>query len=78
MYGDQVAQLLKTESELRNQLAMYGDKFEQFQVSRGGELKVEKLQGRERRRLRNGGARTRGKTRMRGISAAVWGNQGFS
>ncbi|KAL3684004.1 hypothetical protein R1sor_002026 [Riccia sorocarpa] len=31
MYSEQIAQLLKTEQELRAQLALYGDKFEQFQ-----------------------------------------------
>eukprot|EP00850_Spirogloea_muscicola_P016379 SM000132S26894 [mRNA] locus=s132:235812:238836:- [translate_table: standard] len=31
MYLEQINQLLKTEAELRSQLAMYGDKFEQFQ-----------------------------------------------
>ncbi|KAG6543262.1 hypothetical protein Mapa_015176 [Marchantia paleacea] len=31
MYSEQIAQLLKTEQELRSQLALYGDKFEQFQ-----------------------------------------------
>lgn len=32
MYSEQIAQLLKTEQELRSQVALYGDKFEQFQV----------------------------------------------
>lgn len=31
MYTEQINALLKTEAELRGQLAMYGDKFEQFQ-----------------------------------------------
>lgn len=31
LYGEQISQLLKTEAELRAQLALYGDKFEQFQ-----------------------------------------------
>ncbi|CAM6102360.1 unnamed protein product [Calypogeia fissa] len=31
LYTEQIAQLLKTEQDLRSQLALYGDKFEQFQ-----------------------------------------------
>lgn len=32
LYTEQIAQLLKTEQDLRSQLGLYGDKFEQFQV----------------------------------------------
>jgi hypothetical protein len=31
LYTEQIAQLLKTEQDLRSQLGLYGDKFEQFQ-----------------------------------------------
>jgi hypothetical protein len=30
LYTEQISQLLKTEQDLRSQLALYGDKFEQF------------------------------------------------
>lgn len=31
-YTEQIAQLLQTEQDLRGRLALYGEKFEQFQV----------------------------------------------
>lgn len=33
LYKEQIAHQLKVEQDLRAQLALYGDKFEQFQVS---------------------------------------------
>lgn len=32
LYNEQLAQQLKTEKDLRSQLALYGNKFEQFQA----------------------------------------------